>query len=267
MSSDEEDYMSDKFLAQSVSNVRPGLIKNRERQREVEVEAKKAKYDEEVRSKHKPSHVKEKERLEEGLSSALSTENKGFALLAKMGYKQGESIGRSGSQGIVEPIGINVKTGRGGLGRDAALKQLAEKRQAILKQRLLARTGAQTVSAEEFRKRMFQKAESRQIEGDLGKCQRTCERLDLSLEIEEPEMEWFWPTKPKEVQEETEETDESQEPDEEEEKEEDFEPAEKLDMLTNYLRSMHLYCHWCGVKYNDMDDLLENCPGATKDDH
>ncbi|XP_059618268.1 G patch domain-containing protein 11 [Phlebotomus argentipes] len=263
MSSDEEDYMSDKFLAQNVPNIRPGLIKNRERQREVEVQAKKMKFDEEERNKYKPSHVKERERLEEGLSSALTTENKGFALLAKMGYKQGDSIGKSGSQGIVEPIGITLKTGRGGLGRDAALKQLEEKKQAILKQRLLERAGTGTVSAEEFRNRMFRKAENQQIESDLGKCQRTCERLDASLGTEEPEMEWFWPPKPKESKEDTEETEEE----DDEEEEEDFEPAEKLDMLSNYLRSMHLFCHWCGVKYNDMDDLLANCPGATKDDH
>ncbi|XP_055707470.1 G patch domain-containing protein 11 [Phlebotomus papatasi] len=266
MSSDEEDYMSDKFLAQNIPNVRPGLIRNRERQREVEVEAKKAKFDEETRARHKPSHVREKERLQEGLSSALSTENKGFALLAKMGYKQGESIGRSGSQGIVEPIGITVKTDRGGLGRDAALKQLAEKKQEIMRQRLLERSKTQPVSAEEFRKRMFQKAENRQIEGDLAKCQRTCERLDLSLDVAEPEMEWFWPPKPKEQKNKEEDADEDEE-DEEEETEEDFEPAEKLDMLINYLRAMHLYCHWCGVKYTDVDDLTGNCPGATKDDH
>ncbi|XP_055696479.1 G patch domain-containing protein 11 [Lutzomyia longipalpis] len=264
MSSDEEDYMSDKFLEKNLPNIRPGLIKNRERQREVEVQAKKAKIDEETRNRNKPKQVMEKERLQEGLSSAISSDNKGFALLAKMGYKQGQAIGKTGNQGIVEPIGITVKSGRGGLGREAALKQLEERKREILRQRLLAKGDTEPTSAEEFRNRMFRKAENRQIEADLGKCQRTCERLDLSLEITEPEMEWFWPPKPKE-KEETEEDENDEESEEDEE--EDFEPAEKLEMLTNYVRSMHLYCHWCGVKYNDVDDLVNSCPGVTKDDH
>uniref|UniRef100_A0A1L8DD32 G patch domain-containing protein 11 n=1 Tax=Nyssomyia neivai TaxID=330878 RepID=A0A1L8DD32_9DIPT len=258
MSSDEEDYMSDKFLEKNIPNVRPGLIKNRERQREVEVESKKAKYDEETKKRNKPSHVVEKERLQEGLSTALNTDNKGFALLTKMGYKKGEAIGKAGNQGILEPIGITLKSGRGGLGREAALRELEEKKMEILRQKAKAKT--EPISAEEFRRRMFRKAENRQIEADLSKCQRTCERLDQSLGIQEPEMEWFWPPKPKEIDEEAEE-------EEQEAEEEDFDPAEKLEMLTNYVRSMHLYCHWCGIKYNDIDDLVDSCPGATKDDH
>ncbi|GAB0095495.1 G patch domain-containing protein 11 [Sergentomyia squamirostris] len=267
MSSDEEDYMSEKFLSQCVPNVRPGLIRNRERQREVEVAAKKAKYNEEIMKK-KPRRVMESERLQEGLQKSLNAENKGFALLAKMGYKPGEAIGKS-SQGIVEPIGITVKTDRGGLGRDAALKQLAERKREILLQRIKARESTVTITTEEYRKRMTQKAEIRQIEGDLGKCQRTCEGLDLSMEIVQPEMEWFWPPKPKETKEPQEDADEenSDEDDEEDEKEEEFEPSEKLEMLTNYLRSMHLYCHWCGVRYQDFDDIVNGCPGSTKDDH
>lgn len=124
------------------------------------VSAKKAKYDEENRDKMKPSKVLEQERREEGLNKAISSQNKGFAMLTKMGYKEGQAIGKSSSNGILEPIGIDVKTDRGGLGRDAALKQLKEHRQLIRLNRLKKGDG-NTISTDEFRKRMTQKAQGK----------------------------------------------------------------------------------------------------------
>lgn len=38
-------------------------------------------------------------------------------------------------------------------------------------------------------------------------------------------------------------------------------------MLIAYLRTTYCYCHWCGVHYEDTDDMDSNCPGTTKDDH
>lgn len=46
-----------------------------------------------------------------------------------------------------------------------------------------------------------------------------------------------------------------------------YSSAEKLEMLTSYMRTSYNYCHWCGVHYKDFDDLDSNCPGLTKDDH
>lgn len=133
----------------------------------IAVSTKKAKYDEDHRSRVKPIKVLEEERRHEGLSSAISSQNKGFAMLAKMGYKEGEAIGKS-SQGILEPIGIDIKKDRGGLGRDAALKQLNEHCQLIRLSRLKTNEGNNTVSTEEFRKRMTEKAQGKQMEADLG---------------------------------------------------------------------------------------------------
>ena len=47
---------------------------------------------------------------------SIDSSNKGFAMLAKMGYKAGESLGKSNS-GRIEPIPIEVKNDRGGLGK------------------------------------------------------------------------------------------------------------------------------------------------------
>lgn len=152
----------------SVEDVRPGLIKNRAKIRENEIEAKKARFDDEHRQKFKPLKHLEAERRNEGLGVAIASDNKGFAMLAKMGYKQGDAIGKS-AQGVVEPIGIQIKSDRGGLGRDAALRQLNERRAEIRRKKLLSHArGKDTVSTDEFRRRMTQKAGERQLESDLG---------------------------------------------------------------------------------------------------
>ena len=43
----------------------------------------------------------EKEKRDEGLGAALTSDNKGFSLLAKMGYKPGMAIGKSGEKFII----------------------------------------------------------------------------------------------------------------------------------------------------------------------
>lgn len=123
--------------------------------------------DDETRHKFKPLKHLEAERRDEGLGAAITSDNKGFAMMAKMGYKQGDAIGKS-TQGIIEPIGIQIKSDRGGLGREAALQQLKERRAEIRRQKLANASKTAEVSVEEFRKRMTQKAGERQLEADLG---------------------------------------------------------------------------------------------------
>lgn len=47
---------------------------------------------------------------------------RGFQLLAKMGYKAGEGIGRDG-RGRAAPISVDLKAGRTGLGVDEEKKR------------------------------------------------------------------------------------------------------------------------------------------------
>lgn len=88
-----------------------------------EIEAKKHQNDQKHRETHKSVKILEEERREEGLNTAISSDSKGFAMLAKLGYKPGESLGRS-TVGISEPIKVQVKTNRGGLGKHSAQEQL-----------------------------------------------------------------------------------------------------------------------------------------------
>lgn len=100
----------------------------------------------------------------------------------------------------------------------------------------------------------------------FSKCQRACEKLDLEEKIEQPALAWFWPNR-QTTDEDANEQEESDDDKEDGEEEIEYEIAEKLEMITNYLRTTYLYCHWCGTKYSDVDDLNSGCPGLTKDDH
>ena len=64
----------------------------------------------------KKSDLKEENKTKENKVKSIDSSNKGFAMLAKMGYKTGESLGKSNS-GRIEPIPIEVKNDRGGLGK------------------------------------------------------------------------------------------------------------------------------------------------------
>lgn len=97
----------------------------------------------------------------------------------------------------------------------------------------------------------------------IRKCQRACEKLDLEHKVEEPALHWFWP-----IRKTAEDNAEEAESDEDSDSEEvEYDLGEKLEMLTNYLRTTYCFCHWCGTKYSDIDDLNDSCPGMKKDDH
>ena len=72
--------------------------------------------------------LEDKKRVE-GLQKSLDSSNKRFALLTKIGYKPGEGLGKS-KDGIIEPIGVEVKTNRSGLGAEAATKQIKRTKKA-----------------------------------------------------------------------------------------------------------------------------------------
>uniref|UniRef100_UPI00358EA17F G patch domain-containing protein 11-like n=1 Tax=Myxine glutinosa TaxID=7769 RepID=UPI00358EA17F len=209
-------------------DVRPGL----QIDRWAKQHRKEVRHEELNRLNRQKSHREmEMERREEALNTALERNNKGFAILQKMGYKIGEGLGRQGA-GIKEPIGVNLKAGRGGLGRDVAQKEMRRQQEVCRKQET-------KVSLEEYRKRVRSKMEDRQLESDLRKSQCACQQLDAQMGVHCPEDAWFWvqentkkKKKEEEEGEENEDGNESEDKDddddddegEEEEKEENDEP-------------------------------------------
>lgn len=76
--------------------------------------------------------------------------------------------------GIVEPIGIVLKTDRKGLGRNAALKEIRELKKSMIRSRRSAEP-----SVSEYRERRALEAAEKLDRLDLFRCQRVCRQMDM----------------------------------------------------------------------------------------
>ncbi|XP_077350699.1 G patch domain-containing protein 11 [Festucalex cinctus] len=258
MSDEEDDYMSDAFLSQ-IQDVKPGVTMVRRVKEAMRREEKHKETN--IKNHQKTFKEQEKESRETALQSSISNNNKGFALLQKMGYKAGQGLGKEGA-GRVDPIPLNIKTDRGGIGMEVAKKRKAEEELEQYRKKVQAKQQNETKSLEDFRSRVRTEREERKIEGDLRRSQRACEQLDSQKGITVPREEWYWPKVGAE-----EEIDHLQEEEKDEEEILELTPFDQLQMLTSYLRGIHFYCIWCGTAYNDEEDLFSNCPGDTAAEH
>lgn len=198
---EEEDYMSDSFINVQ-EDIRPGVpmlrhIREARRKEEKQQEAN-------LKNRQKSVKEEERERRDIGLKNALGCENKGFALLQKMGYKSGQALGKSGD-GIVEPIPINVKTGKSGIGHESLLKRKAEERLENYRRKIHMKNQNEEKAAEQFRMRLKSKQDELRLEGDLRRSQRACQQLDAQKNIQVPREAWYWIRPEEETEEEEEE--------------------------------------------------------------
>jgi len=296
--------MSDDFLAKCIpEDVRPGFKRTHKSQREYDMQKKKDEQIEQSRLAKKmriPTKIAEIQTREEGLQKAIDSSNKGFALLKKMGYKEGESLGKSNT-GRLEPIPIEVRNDRSGIGREDALQKVIETKYKIRQKHREDQMKRKELSdqnfAEEFRKQQSHNHKLKQIEGDLNRSKKTCYQLDQAKGFTEPIEMWFWPDMNKDENDSIIDDDIDGEPIKDEKqlsidteeasvteitgyddrvkpdfipKEDigcEFLPEEQLNIITEYLRSQYLYCLWCGITFSDNQDMSSNCPGSTRDDH
>ncbi|PIO38732.1 hypothetical protein AB205_0193800 [Aquarana catesbeiana] len=91
---EEDDYMSDNFI-NSLKDVRPGIPVPRSVKASYQKEERQKESN--IKNRQKSLKEVEKERRDTVLNEALSNENKGFALLQKMGYKKGQALGKQGN--------------------------------------------------------------------------------------------------------------------------------------------------------------------------
>jgi len=283
MSDSEDDYMKDDFLKQ-IPDVRPGISKNREHKRQLKILS-----NQDSSHRQLPKHELEAKRRHEALSKPVPETNKGFSLMAKMGYKPGMALGKdiastSSTDRIIEPININVKLSRTGLGHDQMEKEQQQDRCEAHMKRMQVQAKMSDILATDYRKRKRNNAVQRILIADIMKSRKACQDLDLRCGIGEPSSVHLWPVR--RVRDEVEELPQdgfnygkdikwkyiysngSEAPPEEDLNELDDEILlERLEHVTKYVRTTHFYCVWCGSAFDDADELEKECPGATKENH
>jgi len=180
-------------------------------------------------------------------------------MLMKMGYKPGQGIGKTQS-GMIEPIPVEVKADRQGLGKTTKRKELHNCRNTPAK--------IDNIDTKNFRSRIAQEKIEQLQKRDLYKSQKVCQELDTRENIQEPDESWFW-LWPENKKEKTDDDDDNDDDDTNniDENNESLDDVEKLEILTKYLRKKYFYCIWCGTEFNNEEDLRDDCPGDTRNDH
>lgn len=83
--------------------------------------------------------------------------------------------------GRTEPVSVEVKTGRGGLGQETEQKRKKEERHQMYRNRNAKRQKTEMERKQTFVQRMNDKFSIKNIEKDLYKSQKVCEQLDSQL--------------------------------------------------------------------------------------
>ncbi|KAI9092614.1 hypothetical protein DFS34DRAFT_283180 [Phlyctochytrium arcticum] len=271
---DDDDYMSDALLLQAASQPsKPANLSYHERRRRTLMEQKQ-------KGQQKSLKEIERETREKGLAEHIPEENKGFKMLAKMGFKKGMGLGATPESASAKPIDVTMRQGRLGLGLadpEGVKRHRDEEEQKAIE-------SLQNEQRQDYRGLMNQRFAERQLLSDVRKARKMCEQLDEAKDL--PRSEFWFPERvvKKKHDEVVEELDEDgkvipeyvreirdeEEDEEEEEKISEFdamEPTSQLIAVNLYLRTIHHYCLWCGSVYASVAELETECPGATRDDH
>lgn len=269
---DEDDFMSDKWLKPE-NDVKPGVSILRSSKRDFKIFHGKINAKEKIRQKNAAKRLKknekiiiEKTRTEIALQTKLPESNKGFKMMAKMGYKTGMSLGSSTAENpLIEPLKPKLADAYKNPKERLGIGVVSERKRVVQAQQ--ARIKVQKVEVEKLEERY--KTEQRRkydnrrsVEADLEKAQRICEELDDRECIMSPKESYFYPKPPPPPTPEDEEPPEPQ-PD----PYENVPPTEKLANILDYLKNQHFYCMFCAITYNDLSDFEKNCPGPNREDH
>ncbi|KIW65745.1 hypothetical protein PV04_07972 [Phialophora macrospora] len=179
---EDDDYMNMTFEETAPSKKTETLTQRKKRlAREAEAKS---------RPKSKAELAKEeREKRDAALSSnTLDTSNKGFKMMAALGYKPGTALGatRPTTEGakddrLLEPIGLEMRDSRSGIGADAEKKRKfreeVEALQDVDKKR--------KVEAGEFRERQQKEREEKRMEGQMWGAMKVCEGLEEEDEAEQ----------------------------------------------------------------------------------
>lgn len=211
-----------------------------------------------------------KELRQEGLEAPIARDNKGFQMLAAMGYQQGQGLGK-GQAGRSAPVPVQMKAGRHGLGVQENKKRRQQQIEQQQEERGSKRTRMQQDMQVEHKATSAVRAANRRAEGQLLQARQVCETLDRRKGLESSEM---WPQQLPAPGTESPRGDErgniDTDADEEVQQEaswEDWPVQAKLAMVLDHLRQNYHYCIFCGCQYSDAEDMSTNCPGLQDEDH
>lgn len=188
---------------------------------------------------------KEDEQTLAKCETAIPPSNVGFKLLQQMGYNPGSALGKDGS-GRAEPVGLNIRRSRAGLGRESPAKEKARREQSQA-ERMHRKEEDLMV---DFGSRQKMQWRSRRIIVDYDKAKKALAQLE-NEEILPPVKE---------------NNSDEEEKVEEEEEEEQITEEDLQDILMK-LRNEHCYCLYCGCQYESLEALSSNCPGPDEEDH
>ncbi|XP_039126559.1 G patch domain-containing protein 11-like [Dioscorea cayenensis subsp. rotundata] len=173
----------------------------------------------------------EDEKTRAALEVAIPETNVGFKMLRRMGYRPEE--------GRAEPVGIEIRRAREGIGVGEEKKR--KEREVVERKRI-----REEEMESDFGCRRRLEWRSRRVAGDYRKAEAALAQLE-NREVE--------PVKEDEGE------------DQEEEEEEQQITEEDLHGLLLKLRDEYLYCLYCGCKYESMETMLNDCPGPHEEDH
>ncbi|KAJ5313848.1 uncharacterized protein N7443_000732 [Penicillium atrosanguineum] len=180
MSSDEEDYMS--MAIEEPKQKETFTQRKKREQREAEARGK-------VPSKAERAAEDARRRDEALATSTLDPSNKGFKMMAKLGFKPGQSLGKrdtdadtdtkiSGpddSKTRSEPLNLVFKENRGGIGLDTEKKRKIREEAAEAIKKIKHEEG-------DYRDRVREERELKRIEAQIRAAQKVAERLDAEAE-------------------------------------------------------------------------------------
>ncbi|OJD29289.1 coiled-coil domain-containing protein 75 [Diplodia corticola] len=125
---------------------------------------------------HKTKREQEEEAAatrEAALNKAIDSSNKGFKMLAKMGFKEGGKLGKS-DYGVAEPVRVQIKDGREGIGMESEKKR--KLREVYEEHAKKAKVEQET--EEQYFASMAQERKNKRSEGQFIGAQKAAEKLD-----------------------------------------------------------------------------------------
>ncbi|KAJ0787980.1 putative G patch domain-containing protein [Helianthus annuus] len=253
MADEDDDYMGDlsKFLSSqpetstnppakkvyntSSSSKSTSLQPSKKRQKTLN-------WQQQRKQKREIKQAQEDEQTLASLESAIPQSNIGFKMLKQMGYTPGSGLGGSGR---VEPVGVEIRRSRAGIGREDPIKEKMRREEEL---GLESKRREEELMAD-FGCRVKERWRSKRVVVNFYKAKGVLDQLE-NKEVVELEKK-----------------DDDDDGGDEEEEEEEVITEEDLHEILMKLRDNFHYCLFCGCQYESMDALLDNCPGINEDDH